>query len=190
MSLTSLQDLYLDQIRDLYSAEQQIIEALPKMVDAATNPKLSAGFTKHLEQTRQQASRLERIGKRLEQKVTGKKCKGMEGLLKEGEEAVDEDGDPQMIDAALIAAAQRVEHYEIAAYGCARAYAEALGLDDDATVLQQTLDEEAETDEQLTKISLSMLNPDAQADIAIERGADRMEAPRRQSRPDDTEVRP
>jgi ferritin-like metal-binding protein YciE len=173
MSLESLQDLYLDQIRDLYSAEQQIIDALPNMVERATNPKLSAGFTRHLEQTRQQVGRLERIGQRMEQRVTGKKCKGMEGLLKEGDEAVDEHGNPHMIDAALIAAAQRVEHYEIAAYGCARTYAEALGLNDDVAVLQQTLDEEAETDEYLTRISISILNPDEQAGIAVEQDADR-----------------
>jgi len=190
MSLESLQDLYLEQIRDLHSAEQQIIDALPNMVERATNPKLSAGFTRHLEQTRQQAGRLERIGQRMEQKVTGKKCKGMEGLLKEGDEAIDEDGDPQLVDAALIAAAQRVEHYEIAAYGCARTYAEALGLNDDVAVLQQTLDEEAETDEQLTQISLSILSPDAQTRIAVEADADRPAARRPQSRSRNTEARP
>jgi len=172
MSLESLHDLYLEQIRDLYSAEQQIIDALPKMIEAATDQKLSAGFSKHLEQTRVQAGRLERIGQRMEERVTGKKCKGMAGLLKEGEEAVDEDGNPEIIDAGLIAAAQRVEHYEIAGYGCARTYAEALGLDDDAAVLQQTLDEEAETDELLTNISMSILNPDSRADIVVEREVD------------------
>ena len=189
MSLESLQDLYLEQIRDLHSAETQIIDALPKMIEAATDQKLSARFTKHLEQTREQAGRLERIGLRLEQKVTGKKCKGMAGLLKEGEEAVDESGDPHMIDAALIAAAQRVEHYEIAGYGCARTYAEALGLNDDAAVLQQTLDEEAETDELLTNISMSILNPDMRADIPVEREADQPTARRRPSRFDEPEAR-
>ena len=159
MSLDTLQDLYFEQIRDLYSAEQQIVDALPKMVEAAANQELSDGFAKHLEQTREHVRRLEEIGERMEEKIGGKKCKGMAGLLKEGEEAVGEEGEPTITDAGLIAAAQRVEHYEIAAYGCARTFAEALGLDDDVELLQQTLDEEAETDEKLTAIGLSLLAP-------------------------------
>jgi ferritin-like metal-binding protein YciE len=168
MSLDTLQDLYFDQIRDLYNAEQQIVDALPKMVEAATDERLSAGFAKHLAQTREHVRRLEEIGERMQEKITGKKCKGMAGLLKEGEEAVDQDGDSTIVDCGLIAAAQRVEHYEIAAYGCARTFAEALGLDDDVELLQQTLDEEAETDERLTAIGLSLVEPESQREVSIE----------------------
>jgi len=168
MSLDTLQDLYFEQIRDLYSAEQQIVEALPKLVEAASNPELSAGFARHLEQTREHVRRLEEIGERMEEKIGGKKCKGMAGLLKEGEEAVDEDGEPVITDSGLIAAAQRVEHYEIAAYGCARTFAEALGLEDDVDLLQQTLDEEAETDERLTTIGLALLQPISDREVSIE----------------------
>src|SRR5207248_9369306 len=106
MALETFGDLYLDQIRDLYSAEQQIIDALPKMIERATHPQLSAGFSKHLEQTRQHAQRLEAIAERLGEKIGGQKCQGMQGLLKEGKEAVEEEGDANVIDAALIAAAQ------------------------------------------------------------------------------------
>jgi ferritin-like metal-binding protein YciE len=161
MSLDSLQDLYIEHIQDLYSAEQQIIEALPKMIDKATNQRLKDGFTAHLEQTREHARRLEGIGRRANQDIDGKKCKGMEGVIKEGAEVLKEDGDESVIDAALISAAQRVEHYEMAGYGCARAYAEALGLEDDAEALQQTLDEEGETDEKLTQLAESIINPQA-----------------------------
>ena len=162
MGLDSMHDLYLDQIGDLYSAESQIIEALPKMVDKASHPQLRDGFSRHLTQTREHARRLEAIGKRLGEKIDNKKCKGMEGLLKEGQEAIKESGDPSVIDAALIAAAQRVEHCEIAAYGCARTYAEALGRTEDASDLQRTLDEEADTDKKLTQVAETIVNPDAQ----------------------------
>jgi ferritin-like metal-binding protein YciE len=161
MSLDSLQDLYIEHIQDLYSAEQQIIEALPKMIEKATNQQLKDGFTMHLEQTREHARRLEGIGRRAGQDVDGKTCKGMQGVIKEGAEVLKEDGDESVIDAALISAAQRVEHYEMAGYGCARAYAEALGLEDDAEALQQTLDEEGETDEKLTQLAESIINPRA-----------------------------
>jgi len=161
MSLDSLQDLYIEHIQDLYSAEQQIIEALPKMIDKASNQQLKDGFSRHLEQTREHARRLEGIGRRAGQDIDGKTCKGMEGVIKEGAEVLKEDGDPNVIDAALISAAQRVEHYEMAGYGCARAYAEALGLEDDADALQQTLDEEGETDEKLTQLAESIINPRA-----------------------------
>jgi ferritin-like metal-binding protein YciE len=179
MSLASLQDLYLDQIRDLYSAERQIIDALPKMIEAASHAQLGDGFSKHLEQTRQHAQRLEEIGDRMREKVSGKKCKGMEGLLEEGKELLKGGGEPAVIDAALIAAAQRIEHYEIAGYGCARTYAEALGLQDDVSALQRTLDEEAETDRRLTKLAVSLVNPDAQRTVTIEPDADRASARRR-----------
>ena len=190
MQMDSLQKLYEDHLKDLHSVERQIIQALPKMIKAAEDEELSGALEEHLEVTREQLARLDDIFQKLGKRGTGKKCKGMEGLLKEGNEAIDEDGDPQLVDAALIAAAQRVEHYEIAAYGCARTYAEALGLNDDVAVLQQTLDEEAETDEQLTQISLSILSPDAQTPIAVEADADRPAARRPQSRSKNTEARP
>jgi ferritin-like metal-binding protein YciE len=191
MSLDSLEDLYFEQIRDLYSAEQQIIEALPKMVEAAANRELSAGLAKHLEQTREHVRRLEEIGDRMDEKIEGKKCKGMAGILKEGEESVDEDGDPTITDSGLIATAQRVEHYEIAGYGCARTYAEALGLEDDAELLQQTLDEEAETDEKLTEIGLSLLKAVSAHEVSIEPEVRRPlgEVQRRPNRSRDTDAR-
>jgi ferritin-like metal-binding protein YciE len=159
MGLDNMKDLYLDQIGDLYSAETQIIDALPKMIEKASHQQLRDGFSKHLTQTREHARRLEAIGKRLGEKIDNKKCKGMEGLLKEGQEALAEAGDPSVVDAALIAAAQRVEHYEIAAYGCARTYATALGRTEDASDLQRTLDEEAETDKKLTQVAETIVNP-------------------------------
>ena len=142
MALESLQELYLEQLKDLHSAERQIIEALPKMIKQTKHPELRRGFEMHLEQTKEQLSRLEQIGKRAGQTLTGHKCKGMEGLIEEGEELLEKRADSDVLDAALIAAAQRVEHYEMAGYGCARTYARLLGLDDDAKLLQQTLDEE------------------------------------------------
>ncbi len=168
MSLDTLQDLYFEQIRDLYSAEQQIVDALPKMVDAATDQDLSDGFAKHLEQTREHVRRLEEIGKRMQERITGRQCKGIAGILNEGEDAAGEDGDSTIVDSGLIAVAQRVEHYEIAAYGCARTYAQALGLDDDAELLQTTLDEEAETDSHLTTVGLSLIKPISQKTISVE----------------------
>lgn len=161
MSLDSLQDLYIEHIQDLYSAERQIIDALPKMIDKATSQELKNGFSQHLEQTREHARRLESIGRRIGQDIDGKTCKGMEGVIKEGAEVLKEDGDESVIDAALISAAQRVEHYEMAGYGCARTYAEALGFEDDAETLQQTLDEEGATDKKLTQLAETLINPRA-----------------------------
>jgi ferritin-like metal-binding protein YciE len=190
MPLNSLQDLYLEHIQDLYSAERQIIEALPKLVEKASHAKLRDGFTHHLEQTRQHARRLEEIGQRLNRDIGGKTCKGMEGLLKEGEEVLKEKGDADVIDAALIAAAQRVEHYEIAAYGCARTYAEALGRSDDVTALQRTLDEEGQTDKLLTQVAESIVNPDAQQNIPVERETTPQPQRDRGAGQSDREVRP
>jgi ferritin-like metal-binding protein YciE len=158
MSLESLQDLYLEQLRDLYSAETQIIEALPKMIEHTKDADLRRGFEDHLRQTREQLKRLEQIGKRAKRDLSGHTCRGMEGLLEEGEELMDERADSDVLDAALIAAAQRVEHYEIAGYGCARTYANLLGLRDDAALLQRTLDEEAETDRHLTDLAERVIN--------------------------------
>ena len=161
MALESLQELYLEQLKDLHSAERQIIEALPKMIEQTTHPELRRGFEMHLEQTKEQLRRLDQIGQRAGQKLTGHKCKGMEGLIEEGEELMEKRADSDVLDAALIAAAQRVEHYEMAGYGCARTYARLLGLDDDAKLLQQTLDEEGETDHKLTELAERTINIEA-----------------------------
>src|SRR5579884_2282567 len=169
MPFQSLHDLYLEHLQDLYSAETQILEALPKMIEKASHAKLRDGMSMHLQQTRQHVRRLEQIAQGLGKDIDGKTCKGMKGLLKEGDEVLGEGGDPDVVDAAIISAAQRVEHYEIAAYGCARTYASALGRDDDADLLQQTLDEEGETDKKLTQVAEGIVNPDAQRSIAVER---------------------
>jgi len=190
MQLNSLNDLYLEHIQDLRSAEQQIIEALPKMIDKASHQNLRDGFSRHLEQTRQHAHRLDEIVQRLGKNVGDKTCKGMEGLLKEGSEVLKDDGDADVIDAALIAAAQRVEHYEMAAYGCARTYAAALGRDQDAALLQRTLDEEGQTDKSLTQLAESIVNPDAQKAIGVERDTGVRTERSRSSRDTDREVRP
>jgi ferritin-like metal-binding protein YciE len=147
----------------LYSAETQIVEALPKMIEATSHAQLRAGFEHHLDQTREHVRRLEQIAERLDEDPDGETCQGMKGLLKEGHETIKKREDSDVLDAALIADAQRVEHYEIAAYGCARTYAEALNRTEDAQLLQQTLNEEAETDRKLTEIALSVVNPDAGA---------------------------
>jgi ferritin-like metal-binding protein YciE len=156
MELESLRELYVDELKDLYSAENQIIKALPKMIKAASSPELKAGFEEHLEQTRRQVARLEMIFKQLKESPKGKKCKGMEGLLTEGKELMEEDAEPEVLDAGLIAAAQHVEHYEIAGYGCVRTYAELLDDNNAVKLLQQTLDEEKKTDETLTMLAKSI----------------------------------
>jgi ferritin-like metal-binding protein YciE len=161
MQLDSLHALYLEGLRDLYSAENQLLKALPKMQKAATSPEVKEAFATHLMQTEQQVGRLERIFEELGESPKGKHCKGMEGLIEEGEELMKEDGDPDVLDAGLIAAAQHVEHYEMAGYGTVRTYAELLGLDDQADLLQQTLNEEEETDQILTEIALTSVNIEA-----------------------------
>jgi ferritin-like metal-binding protein YciE len=158
MKLNTLKDLYIHELKDLYSAEKQLIRALPKMARAATNEKLAEGFKLHLEETKEHANRLEKLLSKHDQTTRGPKCKGMEGLLKEGEEMIEEEADEEVRDAGLISAAQRVEHYEIAGYGTARTYAELLGDKEGAKVLQTTLDEEAETDQKLTKVAVSAVN--------------------------------
>jgi ferritin-like metal-binding protein YciE len=158
MSLDSLDKLFLEELKDIYNAEKQILRALPRMAKAAETPELTQAFTNHLRETEGQVTRLERIFKELGQTPRGKKCKGMEGLLEEGKEILEEDGDPAVIDAALIAAAQRVEHYEIAAYGCLRTYAELLGYSQAQNLLQQNLQEEEAADKKLTKIGESGVN--------------------------------
>ena len=158
MELQTLKDLYIKELKDLYSAENQIIKALPKMVKAATNEDLAAGFEEHLEQTREHAARLEKILKSHDETTRGPKCHGMEGVLEEGKEMMEEEGDEEVIDAGLISAAQRVEHYEMAGYGCVVAYAKLLGDKAGAKLLQQTLDEEEQTDEKLTDLAESVIN--------------------------------
>ncbi|HEX7182721.1 MAG TPA: ferritin-like domain-containing protein [Thermoanaerobaculia bacterium] len=161
MKLESLKDLYLEQLRDLYSAETQLVDALPKMAAAASSPDLKAGFNEHLRQTQEQVRRLERIFNDLSQKPTGHTCEGMKGLIKEGEEMIKTKGEPAAIDAGLIAAAQRVEHYEIAGYGTVRTYAELLGHNEHVTLLERSLNEEEETDERLTELAESHINEEA-----------------------------
>src|ERR1700687_4799090 len=149
----NLKKLYVDELKDLFSAETQLLKALPKMAKAASSDELRTGFEEHLEQTRGHVQRLEQIFKELGEKPSGKKCKGMEGLVAEGQEMMGEDFEDDLMDAALISAAQRVEHYEIAAYGTVRTYAELLGEDTAAQLLEQTLEEEKETDQKLTDMA-------------------------------------
>ena len=157
----SLQKLYVESLKDLYSAEEQILEALPKMVKQTKHAELKRAFQEHYQQTEQQKQRLEKLGEILGEDLSGHKCKGMEGLIKEGEEVMKEFTDSDVLDAALIGAAQRVEHYEMAGYGCARTYAHMLGLTDQAEILQRTLDEEGDTDQKLTDLAESVINIDA-----------------------------
>lgn len=156
MTPNSLQDLYVEQLRDLYDAEHQIIKALPEMIEAAGSPDLKEALSEHLDITKTQASRLEKIFVGLGEKPKGEKCKGMEGVLDEGSDLVDDIDDQDVRDAAIIASTQRVEHYEMAGYGTARTYAELLGESDARALLQQTLDEEKEADETLTELAIEI----------------------------------
>ena len=151
--INTLEDVFIEQLRDLYNAENQLIKALPKMAKAAHSAELKEGFEHHLEQTKEHANRLEKIFEELDKKPTGKTCKAMKGLVEEGAETIEENASPEAKDAALIAAAQRVEHYEIAGYGSVCNFAKVLGHDEAAETLQTTLDEESETDKTLTKLA-------------------------------------
>jgi ferritin-like metal-binding protein YciE len=154
MKGNGLKQLYVDELRDLYNAENQLTKALPKMAKAAAANELRTGFQEHLEQTKGHVTRLEQIFERLGEKATGKKCKGMQGLIAEGSEIIQEgEFEGEVLDAALISAAQRVEHYEIAGYGSVRTYANLLGEDKAAQLLGETLEEEKETDQKLTKLA-------------------------------------
>ena len=153
MEHSALKELYIDELRDIYNAETQLVKALPKMAKASTSDELRSGFESHLQQTKGHVQRLEQIFNALDEKPTGKKCAGMQGLVKEGEEIMDEDFEGEVMDAALISAAQRVEHYEIAAYGCVRSWAELLGENEAVSLLEKTLEEEKETDHKLTELS-------------------------------------
>jgi ferritin-like metal-binding protein YciE len=161
MAMDSLKDLYVDELKDLYNAENQLVKALPKMAKKASAPELKRAFQNHLEQTKVHVERLEKIFKGLGEKPSGKTCKAMKGLVEEGKEIIEEDGDDSVLDAALIGAAQKVEHYEIASYGTARTFASLLGEADAVTILQQTLDEEAATDKKLTALAEGLVNVEA-----------------------------
>lgn len=161
MKLDTLKKLYVDELRDLYSAENQLIKALPKMAKGASSAELKQAFEDHLEQTKEHVERLDEIFSRLDEKPTGKTCKAMKGLIEEGSEMLEEDGEESVIDAGLIGAAQRVEHYEIAAYGTVRTFANLLGEEEAADLLQQTLDEEGETDKQLSELAEEIVNEEA-----------------------------
>ena len=162
MEMQDLQDLYVEELRDLYNAEKQLVKALPKMAKNATNEDLKDAFTTHLEETKGHVERLEQIFEKLGKRAGGKVCKAMQGIVDEGRETMEEDATDEVMDAALIAAAQRAEHYEIAAYGTVRTYAKLLGDKDSAKLLQQTLDEEGKTDKLLTKLAESSINVEAQ----------------------------
>jgi ferritin-like metal-binding protein YciE len=162
MKLKSLQDLFVDELKDLYSAENQLLKALPKMAKAASNGELRAGFEEHLEQTRGHVERLEQVCQQLEVTPKGKKCAAMEGLIEEGKELMEEDASPAVLDAGLIAAAQKVEHYEIASYGTVCTWATLLGFDEAASLLGETLEEEKATDEKLTTLAEQTVNEDAE----------------------------
>jgi ferritin-like metal-binding protein YciE len=161
MPLESLKDLLEDELKDMYSAETQLTKALPRMAKHASNPELKRAFQHHLKQTEEHARRIERICEELGFKPRGKRCMGMEGLIEEGKEVLNEAAEPDVLDAGMIAAAQKVEHYEIAAYGTARAHAGRMGYGNAARILQQTLDEESEANELLTKIAERMVNQEA-----------------------------
>jgi ferritin-like metal-binding protein YciE len=161
MKLDSLKKLYLEELRDLYSAETQLVKALPKMAKGASSAELKQGFESHLEQTKEHVERLDEIFAQLDEKPTGKTCKAMKGLIEEGSEMLAQEGDESVIDAGLIGAAQRVEHYEIAAYGTVRTFANSLGEDEAVELLQQTLDEEGETDKELSALAEGIVNEEA-----------------------------
>jgi ferritin-like metal-binding protein YciE len=162
MEMETLKDLYVEELKDLYSAENQIIKALPKMIKAASHDELKQAFTRHLKETEIHAERIEQVCDELGVSPKGKKCIGMEGLIKEGQELIKEKPEADVLDAGLIAAAQHVEHYEMAGYGCARTYARQMGYERQAELLQATLDEEGNTDKVLTEIAESSINIEAE----------------------------
>jgi len=162
MKTETLRELMIDELQDLHSAEQQIVKALPKLVKAAHNPSLKRAFEHHLEETKNHVTRLDNIFKRLGESTKGKTCEGMKGLIKEGEERISDGGEPEVLDAGIISAAQRVEHYEIAAYGSARTYAELLGDREAVRLLSETLEEEKAADAKLTQVARTV-NVEAKA---------------------------
>lgn len=168
MKVSSLNDLFIDQLKDIYSAEKQLLKALPKMVKAASSQSLRDAISMHIEETIQQVARLESIAETVGKKLTGKKCKAMEGLLEEGKEVLEMEGPDALIDLAIVAASQRVEHYEISAYSSARSCAEHLGLTEVAELLQETLDEETAADEKLSEVASDELYEAANDDEPAE----------------------
>lgn len=192
MALATMQDLFIEQLKDLYSAEKQLVQALPRMAKAATTPELAQAITDHLSQTQNHVSRLEQCFEHLNASTRGKRCKGMEGLIEEGKETIEEDGEGVVKDAGLIAAAQRVEHYEISGYGTARTMASLLGLDDVADLLTETLGEEEEADKLLSQIAMDQVNPQAMSlgngggreeeEWEEEEGSEKTERPSRSSK--------
>lgn len=161
MKLDTLQKLYTNELRDLYNAEHQLLKALPKMAKAASSEELKDAFKKHLEQTKSHVERLEQVFEELDENPKGKTCRAMKGLVQEGSEILQQDGEESVLDAGIIVAAQKVEHYEIAGYGSARTFAHLLGQNKAAELLQTTLDEEAETNEVLNRLAESIVNPEA-----------------------------
>jgi ferritin-like metal-binding protein YciE len=161
MKLNTLKQLYIEELRDLHSAENQLLKALPKMAKGASSEELKLAFENHLDQTKVHVERLEEIFERLDETPKGKTCQAMKGLVEEGSEILEEDGEESVLDAGIIAAAQKVEHYEIASYGTVRTFAQLLGEDEAAELLQETLDEEGEADKLLTQLAQDMVNPEA-----------------------------
>ena len=161
MKLDSLQKLFVEQLRDVYNAENQLLKALPKMAKNASSDELRQAFEDHLEATKEHVERLEQVFKDLDEKPKGKTCQGMKGLVEEGSEILEQDGEESVLDAGMIAAAQKIEHYEIATYGTLRTWANLLGQDDTAELLQQTLDEEGDTDKRLNELAEDIVNPEA-----------------------------
>jgi len=181
MEHNALMELYVDELKDLYDAESRLVKALPKVAKAATSQKLRSAVEEHLEQTKSHVDRLKEIFDNLGEKPSGKKCAGMMGILKEGEEIMDEDYEGEVMDAALISAAQRVEHYEIAAYGCVRTWAELLGENEASSLLEKTLEEEKETDEKLTRLAVA-INVQAKEQGSEGEEGEEEEAPRGKAR--------
>ena len=161
MNLDTLEQLYISELRDLYSAENQLLKALPKMAKGASSNELKDAFEKHLEQTKGHVERLEQIFEQLDESPKGKTCYGMKGLIEEGSEILSEDGEDSVLDAGIIVAAQKVEHYEIASYGSVRTFANLLGQEEAARLLQSTLDEESEANELLNQLAEGVVNEDA-----------------------------
>jgi ferritin-like metal-binding protein YciE len=161
MKLDSLQKLFVEELRDVYNAENQLLKALPKMAKSASSDELKQAFEDHLQETNEHVERLEQIFKGLEEKAKGKPCHAMKGLIEEGSEILEEEGEESVLDAGIIAAAQKIEHYEIATYGTLRTWANLLGEDDAAELLQQTLDEEGDTDKRLNDLAEDIVNPEA-----------------------------
>jgi ferritin-like metal-binding protein YciE len=176
MKIESLEELFVEELKDLYNAEKQLVRALPKMAKAASSGELRQAFTEHLEQTKNQVTRLEQVFETMDEKAKSKTCKGMQGLIEEGQEAMEEDALEQLGDLALIVAAQKVEHYEIAGYGSLRTFANTLGNKEAEKLLQTTLNEEEEADKRLTTISESLLHEAASSDKGEEEEEEEIEA--------------